>query len=67
MQDLFRTVADVAHNYSATVYTVLAIILVLLWLALTIVSGPAGMVFTGPCALLALILRKLDQILRSRS
>jgi len=62
----FRSLGAGLSNFSGIIYGTLAFIMFMLALLTTINFGPSGLITTGPLAITALILRKLDQIHKSR-
>ena len=64
--EILNTVTNLLRSYSATIYTLICVLMVGLWVYLIITTGPAGTLLASPAALLALILRKLDRIEKRR-
>lgn len=57
-----RAAFNIISGFSGVIYTVVALICVFLCILTTINFGPTGLMTTGPLAIGALILRKLDQM-----
>jgi len=62
----FQSIGASLSAFSGVLYGALAFIMFMVALLTTINFGPSGLITTGPLAITALILRKLDQIHKSR-